>query len=249
MSTTRLAGASWTQLRPSPTVLIPLGSTEQHGPHLACGTDTVIAEAVAAAAAEKLGAGREATEVVLAPSINFGASGEHQGFPGTMSIGHEALAHLLIELIRSTSLWAGRSIIVNGHGGNIPTLRRVVPQLIEQSHAVAWLPAITNMRDAHAGMDETSLILALAPASVELSRAAVGNTAPITELMPQLRRGGLAAVSATGVLGDPTGANADHGRSLFDTAVLRATAAIRRAVVGSDGRLASTDPPAAAPEK
>jgi len=74
----------------------------------------------------------------------------------------------------------------------------------------------TTFGDAHAGRTETSMMLALDPAVVHLEEARPGDTRPLSELMPQLREGGLAAVTETGVLGDPTGANAEEGRRLLD---------------------------------
>ena len=76
----------------SPSIMIPLGSTEQHGPHLPLDTDTRIATAVARGAAKHLEHGW-----LVAPAIAYGASGEHQSFAGTISIGTEALTMLLVE--------------------------------------------------------------------------------------------------------------------------------------------------------
>jgi creatinine amidohydrolase len=80
---------------PGALLLVPVGSCEQHGPHLPLGTDTLIAEALAQAAVER------ATGSVVSPSIAIGASGEHRGFPGTLSIGADALVEVAVELARS----------------------------------------------------------------------------------------------------------------------------------------------------
>ncbi|HHX84702.1 MAG TPA: creatininase family protein, partial [Actinomycetales bacterium] len=101
-----------------PLAVLPLGATEQHGPHLPTATDTLLA----AAAARTL-AGERAAAVLL-PAWEYGASGEHQSFPGTVSIGTDALAGALLELARSAGEWAGRLLVVNGHGGNVEALRR-----------------------------------------------------------------------------------------------------------------------------
>jgi mycofactocin system creatininase family protein len=206
-----LSEATWTDLPERPLVLIPLGSTEQHGPHLPLGTDTLIATAVA----HKL-ASRGNSHV--APAVAIGASGEHQDFPGVLSIGTDALRLLLIELVRSLSLWAGRIVFVNGHGGNLEAVTSAVGQLTEEGHDVSWVPC-SVAGDGHAGHTETSLLLHLAPWLVRPSRVEAGNTRPVTELLPALRARGVRAVSPNGVLGDPTHATAAAGAGLFQQMV------------------------------
>lgn len=89
-----LADARWPQVPEGGLVLVPVGSTEQHGPHLPLDVDTVVAVAVARGLAPAL-------EGLVAPAVAFGASGEHQDFPGTVSIGTPALTTVLVELGRS----------------------------------------------------------------------------------------------------------------------------------------------------
>ena len=96
-----LANSTSRQLQStSPALIIPVGSVEQHGPHLPLDTDTRIATAVARSVAARL-ADRNESNWVLAPAIGYGASGEHEGFPGTVSIGTSALRLLLVEFGRS----------------------------------------------------------------------------------------------------------------------------------------------------
>lgn len=203
----QLSEATWTDLPARPLVLVPLGSTEQHGPHLPLGTDTLIATAVAKALADGVGGH-------VAPAVAIGASGEHQGFPGVLSIGTDALRLLLIELVRSLTLWAGRIVFVNGHGGNLEAVTSAVSELTGEGHAVGWV-ACSVTGDGHAGHTETSLLLHLAPWLVRLSRLEAGNTRPVGELLPALRANGMRAVSPNGVLGDPTFATAAEGAALF----------------------------------
>ncbi|MFD7205470.1 mycofactocin biosynthesis peptidyl-dipeptidase MftE [Streptomyces sp. NPDC059893] len=209
-----LANLSWPAVPTRPVVLVPLGSFEQHGPHLPLDTDTRIAVAVADGTARRMPSG-----TVVTPPVTFTASGEHQAFPGTLSIGHEALHLMLVELVRSMSTWSGRVVFVNGHGGNVSCLRRVVTDLAEEGRDATWVPCAPPGGDAHAGHTETSLLLHLAPEQVDMAAAVTGNTTPVRELMPALRAGGVAAVSPTGVLGDPTGASAEEGARLLDRLV------------------------------
>ena len=203
-----LGDATWPGV-PAATLLVPLGACEQHGPHLPLDTDARIAAAVARRAAA------DDDALLVAPPLAYGASGEHEGFPGTLSIGHEALRAVLVELGRSASRWAPRLVFVNGHGGNLPTVPDAVAQLRAEGRDAAWSPCVVARGDAHAGRTETSILLALDPAAVRQEAAAPGATAPLAELLPALRAGGVAAVSPTGVLGDPTGATAEEGERML----------------------------------
>lgn len=228
---------AWTIVPVRPLVLVPIGSTEQHGPHLPFDTDTTIASAVAAACASGLSDLHDIA-VVVAPPISYGASGEHQMFPGTMSIGHDALRVLLVELVRSLSHWAGRIVFVNGHGGNVPTVTDVVKQMILEQHQVAWVPcAFERATDAHAGRDETSVMLFLDASRVDMTRAVIGNTSSLDELLPELMASGVRAVSESGVLGDPIQAHARVGEKMFTSLIDDLCARILNNSVGPSGKL------------
>lgn len=212
---TVLAGATWPEASRNALVLIPLGSTEQHGPHLPMATDAIIAEAVACAAAAGIW-DQARRPVLVAPTMPYGASGEHQDFPGTLSIGHQGLQAFLVELIRSASAWAERIVLVNAHGGNEPTVSAIVRQMRGEGHDVIGAGCgLGAPTDAHAGHDETSLMLHLRPDLVRGELAQPGNPAPIEELMPRLRAEGVRAVAPSGVLGDPTRATAEAGKALL----------------------------------
>jgi creatinine amidohydrolase len=218
----RLGARTWREVHGADRLIVavPLGSCEQHGPHLPLDTDTRIAVALA----DGLAAARPA--VVVAPPVAYGASGEHAGFEGTLSIGLDALTSVLVELVRSADAFTG-VVFVNGHGGNHDAVERAVTTSLHDGRRVlAWSPAGGATRviaDAHAGRTETSILLALAPSIVQLEHAQAGATAPLTELLPALRAGGVRAVSPNGVLGDPGGATAAEGidvlRSLTDDLV------------------------------
>lgn len=206
----RLADTPWPEGPVRPLVLVPVGSVEQHGPHLPLDTDAVVATAVAERVAARLTAAGH-VEPLVAPAVTYGASGEHQDFFGTASIGLEVLERLVVELVRSLSTWAGDVVLVNGHGGNVVALERAVRRVRSEGRSVAWVACGPVHGDAHAGHVETSLMLHLAPHRVRLERAEAGNCTPLRDLLPELVRGGVSAVSANGVLGDPTGASASAG--------------------------------------
>ena len=220
-------------------LLVPVGSMEQHGPHLPLGTDTMIAAAVAREAARQLGAstGPSGSRVLVAPPLGYGASGEHEGFPGTVSIGHEALCLLLVEFARSACLWARSVVFVNGHGGNTPTVARAVAQLRAEGRPVAWTSCATPDADAHAGHTETSILRHLAPWSVRVDLMAPGATEPVADLMPALTTDGVRAVSPNGVLGDPTTSSAEDGKRLFADLVVRVASELTDPDPDAEGRL------------
>jgi creatinine amidohydrolase len=199
---------------------IPLGSTEQHGPHLPCTTDTDVAVALADELAARRG------DVVVAPALAYGASGEHAGFAGTLSLGGPAFELAVIELVRSADAFAG-VVLVCAHGGNVAALTSAIGTLrYEGRRVMAWWPSVPG-GDAHAGRTETSLLLSLRPEVVALDRAARGDDRPIAALLPQLRSGGVASISANGVLGDPSGASSDEGDALLATLAGELVAAVK----------------------
>ncbi|MCL4422915.1 MAG: mycofactocin biosynthesis peptidyl-dipeptidase MftE [Actinobacteria bacterium] len=220
-SGTTLSEMTWEEaadLASSSLLAIPLGSTEQHGPHLPLDTDTRIAMAMA----ERLASARG--DVVVAPPVPYGSSGEHKGFAGTLSIGAPATEYLFVEVVRSADAFAG-VVLISAHGGNALALSRAVRILrAEKRRVLPWWPTLRALRegcpdgiepDAHAGWVETSLILAIAPELVHLDRAKAGNQRPLNELSHQLFSSGVAGASSNGVLGDPAGASKEHGVALL----------------------------------
>ena len=221
-SSFELAQAQWPTIEKNlrQLLVVPVGSLEQHGPHLPLDTDTQIAVAVARRACQ----GRAG--VALAPALPVGASGEHAAFPGTLSIGAEALTACLIELGRHASLHWPALLLVNGHGGNVTAVEAAVGRLRYEGRAcLAWHAALPE-GDAHAGRSETSVMLALAPGAVRLDTAERGDVRPLGEILPLLRERGVRAVSANGVLGDPAGASAAEGEHLLARLVDSLSAAV-----------------------
>ena len=207
----KLATATWPEVASvsdTTVLVVPVGSTEQHGPHLPLSTDTVIAVALA----ERVAATRPG--LAVAPPLPYGSAGEHAGFAGTLSIGQAALELVVIELVRSADDFAA-VVLVSGHGGNAEPLARAVDTLrAEGRRVLAWTPR--HYVDAHAGRSETSLLLALRADQVRLDAVERGSVQPLSELEPTLRSAGVRAVSPNGVLGDPSGASAEEGTAMLD---------------------------------
>jgi len=231
----RLSELSWPEVPDGALLLVPVGSCEQHGPHLPLDVDTRIAQFLADALAERLG-----DAAVVAPPVTVGASGEHAGFPGTLSVGNEVMESVVVELVRSALPVPGSAepfagvVLVNGHGGNIAALRGATELLGSEGRAVlAWHPQVPG-GDSHAGRTETSMLLHLDPGCVRMERAEPGATTRWRELAPEVMAGGLREVAPNGVLGDPTAATAADGAQVFtdlvgalvaDVAAWRATLA------------------------
>ncbi|MEU7043467.1 mycofactocin biosynthesis peptidyl-dipeptidase MftE [Streptomyces varsoviensis] len=220
-----LGDATWpdtaVRARSGAVLAVPVGSTEQHGPHLPLSTDTDIAVALC----RRLAAARP--DVLVAPAVAYGSSGEHAGFAGTVSIGQAATERLLVELGRSAAETFARVLFVSAHGGNAAPVTRAVRRLRAESRDVAvHMPHWPG--EPHAGRAETALMLALRPSAVRLDLAVPGDPRPLDALMPLLRTGGVRSVSPTGILGDPTGATPAEGRALLTTLTADLLHTVRR---------------------
>lgn len=210
MTERRLGSLTWPEVAAAPpTVVIALGSTEQHGPHLPLDTDTRIAEFCAG----RLVASRP--DLVQGPTMAIGASGEHDGFPGTLSMGVEAFESALLEIGRSADALAG-VIWVNAHGGNSAAVRAAHSRLLAEGRRSLALRCAVAGGDAHAGRTETSMLLAISPEVVRLDAAEAGRTEGWAELEAEILAGGVKAVAPNGVLGDPAGASVAEGWRLLD---------------------------------
>ena len=203
------------------TILVPLGSTEQHGPHLPLGTDSCIAEALAERICRRL------PGAVRLPVMPFGIATEHLSFAGTISIEEETFIRFLCDLLRSLAAHGPADVMVfSAHGGNESCLARN-RELLEAAVAPAGLilasiPDQVNARLVglaaesgvapgeagwHAGELETSMMLGLAPALVRPEEFASGHT-DLDLPAEKLFYPDLANRVPSGVVGDPRGASA-----------------------------------------
>jgi creatinine amidohydrolase len=178
-----LSEASWTDADAVETDLavLPVGSTEQHGPHAPLGTDALAAQAVA-----EHGAERYDGEVVVAPTIPVGVAEEHRQFPGTLWVSEDTFRSFVRETVASLAShgW-DRVVVVNGHGGNTAPLREACGRLTRDEVAYVvpftWFDAVDaddveswpeGAAMGHGGPLETSLVRALDPDLVDEDRFA-----------------------------------------------------------------------------
>ena len=207
------------------TVILPLGATEQHGPHLPLGTDTYRAAVLADRLAMTL------PRTLAAPALPIGCSDEHNGFAGLLGLDHGTLANLIVDCARRMADWGVcRLVILSAHGGNARALEIAVARLTEElpvlevavlGSSITLSDAILSVADAdgiaseavglHAGEGETSEMLSIRPDLVLMERAEAGCCEDMADLMPKLQRAGLRSVTPTGTLGDARRADANRG--------------------------------------
>ncbi|MFC3229642.1 creatininase family protein [Marinibaculum pumilum] len=225
-------------------VLLPVGSTEQHGPHLPTGVDHFLATEVCRRAALTVGTERPA---VVAPGLWCGLADHHLAFGGTFTLSLGTYHAVLRDLCRSI-LGAGfsRLVIVNGHGGNVMGLAAIATELTRELQAPiattsyfleAGGGAARIMQDQddlmHAGEGETAMIMAIAPDLVRGDRLAEAH-GPRLDLARMLRPAlgrvqGFDAFTTSGVAGDARRATAEKGEALLE---LYAGALARRLLAG-----------------
>lgn len=231
---------SWTQIAALPqredtVVVLPCGAIEQHGPHLPCSVDSVIASGVMGRALEKLPAAVPA--FAMAP-ITYGKSEEHLHFPGTMTLTGTTLLATVTELGESVYRAGFRKLLLaNGHGGQPQVLEMAARELrlrhgdfVVVPHGVSRLPNASGRQITarekqlamHAGHSETALMLALAPETVRMEHAVANYPPPFPVAL--LSPDGRPACAWTardfgpsGVIGDPTTATRAQGLEILET--------------------------------
>lgn len=219
-----------TAVLPEAVVVLPIGATEQHGPHLATGTDALLAETAATRAVE-LAAESASRPLVLAPTLPIGASDHHLPFGGTLSLRPETLLALLLDVARSVADCGGcRLVIVNGHGGNRGICSAAAAAASVRSPiTVGYLDYWDGAADAdlggtplpgHAGGFETSLVLAVDPELV--AERAPRTEVPTIPAVPGVEIQRQASWhEQDGYTDDPAKADAAQGREWLDHLVRR----------------------------
>lgn len=229
------------RLAPEHVLVLPLGSHEQHGPHLPFATDTLGVEAVLDAALARLEPG---IPLVIAPTVPFGSSDHHLAYPGTLSLTSETYLAVLKDLLGS--LVRGgfrRAFLLNGHGGNHELAELAgrdvaLAEGIDVGIGTWWRIAAPPLAQlgvpnaGHAGAFETSLMLATRP---DLVRVPVGTHDAGPPLVPgralyRLERHGFWD-AIDGVTDDPARADALLGEAYLEAAGREVAAALREFAV------------------
>ena len=163
-------------------LVVPVGSCEQHGPHLPLDTDTRIAIAIADGLVEAYTDGARRHPLVLAPAADRHRQRRTRRLPRHAVDRHRGVRAVVVELVRSAD-WSGGVVLVNGHGGNAEAVSRAVATLRTRRPPGAGVVAAGRGGDAHAGETETSVMLALAPALVRTTAMEPGrSTEPIGDV-------------------------------------------------------------------
>jgi len=232
---------TWPELgevaKKQPVVILPIGSVEDHGPHLPLDTDNFLIWSICEAAAE-----RAAGEILLLPQIPYGFETHHMDFPGTIDIGMEHLLNFVLDITKSVARHGfQRILIADGHGSNMPILELVARRTILETDSLCatfiWpslaIQEIRKVRQserggmAHACELETSVYLHLDRNRVQMDKASKEIELPQSEFMwldllegsPVLLMDHWTRFSKSGVVGDPTLATAEKGRIIFEAVV------------------------------
>lgn len=210
------------------TVIVAIGSVEQHGPHLPLIVDTLAGEELSKRIAERLG------DALAAPTIRPGCSGHHMEFPGTITIPASTLMELIRAYCRSLDEHGFEHIVlVPTHGGNFGPTNTVAPEIAREIGAsviaLADLERLMELQNEglrkagvdyqessiHAGAVETSEVLAIDGAHVRTDEYEVGVEGDISP--SRLLSQGFESITENGVLGDPHEATREAGEEVFET--------------------------------
>jgi creatinine amidohydrolase len=254
MKTLRLEEMTWQQVKQAMEqghrrVIFALGSIEQHGPHLPLVTDTLLGDALALRVAEKLGG------TLVAPTIRPGCSEHHMNFPGSLSISSDLLAALARAYCENLAHHGFETILLlPSHGGNFPTVARIVPELARavpakvvgysdlfeftrvQNEIAAKYGVTAFESGAHAGCSETALVLAARADLVDRDQARAGFVGDFIAEAKKFQAGAagfemrMENFSPIGVVGDPRNASAELGRDLLEGLAEHLAAFYRKAL-------------------
>ncbi|MBI2194602.1 MAG: creatininase family protein [Planctomycetes bacterium] len=233
-------------VRQEKVVVLPVGTVEQHGPHLPLAVDNLTSGELSRRAVERV-----PEEAVLMPQVSYGFNEHHLDFPGTIAISHEHFVGFIVDIGRSLAHHGFRKLLViNGHGSNIPFLEVACRRICNTTPAIAAIaawwnlakPAIREIRESpkpggmsHGCELETSVILHLRPDLVQMDKAVKDiHFQPSKFIWWDLEEGSpvrfmehFSRMSKTGVIGDATLATEEKGRKVVEYTVDRLVELIR----------------------
>jgi creatinine amidohydrolase len=242
---------TWPEIREAVTqrrvAVLPVGTIEQHGPHLPLVTDVLTASEMSRLAVEKVPG-----EAVLLPSVHYSFNEHHMDFPGTIAVAGETIINYVTDIGLSLAHHGFRKVLlVNGHGSNVPFLDIAARNITNKSEAIcAMVPwwnlvpreLLRELREseypggmAHGCELETSVLLHLRPDLVQMEHAAKDINFKASEFFywdlqsssPVFFQEWFSRYSRTGTVGDPTVASAAKGKRFVDAVVERLIALIR----------------------
>jgi len=210
------------------TVVVAVGSIEQHGPHLPLSMDTLQGDEFSRRIAEKLG------DALAAPTIRPGCSGHHMEFPGTITIPAETLMSLIRSYCRSLDEHGFEHVVlVAAHGGNFAPVNTVAPEIAREIDAnviaIANLEELMTLQNEglreagveyeepviHAGAAETAIVMAAKEDLVRTDALEIGHEGEIST--SRLLSEGVQSITENGVLGDPREGTPEAGEAILDT--------------------------------
>jgi creatinine amidohydrolase len=221
-----LPESTWTDVRDADADLavLPVGSTEQHGPHAPLGVDFMTAEAIAEAGADRY-ADEYDGRALVGPTIPVGVAEEHRAFDGTLWVGEDTFRAYVRETMESLAHHGlDRVVVVNGHGGNVDALREACGRFTRDGDGYAvpytWFDAVAVEELGHAGPAETSFVRHLRPELVHEDRTEAAADGAAETWGEWLHGTNLAYDSAeftdSGVVGDPRDGDAALGEELLE---------------------------------
>jgi creatinine amidohydrolase len=212
-------------------VIIGIGSTEQHGPHLPLKTDAALANEIVPRVAKGLG------NTLIAPTIQVGCSEHHLAFPGTISIQSSTLQAIIFDYVESLRKHGFKTaVFISTHGGNFSTLQEAIEKLenkfsdfktVGYTNLFAFMEPLYQVAKehqipideggAHAGEIETSMMMAIHPNSVMKDRFEPGYVGPLgSDELNVILKNGMPALTKNGILGDPAKSTSERGQKYIE---------------------------------
>jgi creatinine amidohydrolase/Fe(II)-dependent formamide hydrolase-like protein len=220
--------------------LLPVGSTEQHGPHLPLDTDTFDADYLAQKVAEAC----TYPQPLVLPAVAYGVSYHHSDFKGTLSISNESLSRLIYDIGMSAADNGIRKlVIINGHGGNGPALNHAAQMINRDARIFVCVDTgetsdvdiealVETPNDVHAGEIETSAALAVRPHMVRIGEALREIPRFSSRYLDFTSKRGVSwyayteKISDSGIMGNPLLASAEKGKKIWDLMIAHLTALV-----------------------